>query len=117
MGGYSAFSGPGARAARLGQRSNQVAEARRLLGVSEGATPEEIRAAFTRAVKDAHPDAGGQGGDIQQLKWARNLLLERRLPNENTAAIHPCPMCNGRGSVALGFGYERCTTCNGTGEV
>lgn len=99
-------------------RDHDIARASQLLGLPSGAEPAEIRAAFATKVKAAHPDSGGTGGDIQQLKQARNILLEaHRLPKEHVAAMHPCQMCSGRGMVSEGFGYQVCTTCNGTGVV
>lgn len=101
-------------------KASAVDKARHLLRVAPDATPDEIRTAFTHKVKESHPDAGGSGGDIQQLKQARNLLLEatkQRLPSENNAAMQPCQMCSGSGRGVVGFRNQRCTTCNGTGAL
>lgn len=54
------------------------AEARSLLGVAEGAGPEEIRAAYTRLMRVAHPDMGGTAGLAAQLNAARDRLLAGR---------------------------------------
>jgi hypothetical protein len=51
------------------------AEARRILGVGEGATPEEIQAAYTRLMRSVHPDTGGTAGLAAQLNAARDRLL------------------------------------------
>lgn len=53
-----------------------VAEARRILGVSEGATREEIQAAYTRLMRAVHPDKGGTAGLAAQLNAARDTLLK-----------------------------------------
>ena len=53
-----------------------AAEARRILGVEEGATPEEIQAAYARLMRRAHPDAGGTAGLAAQLTAARERLLK-----------------------------------------
>lgn len=52
-----------------------LAEARALLGVEEGASPEEIRAAYNRLIRRTHPDAGGTAGLAAQLNAARDRLL------------------------------------------
>src|SRR5581483_7962084 len=45
-------------------------EARSVLGVSETATTAEIRAAYTRLMRTAHPDHGGTPGLAAQLNAA-----------------------------------------------
>lgn len=52
--------------------------AARLLGVDANASAEEIRAAWRRRMKDAHPDAGGSAAAAARLNEARDLLLRRR---------------------------------------
>jgi hypothetical protein len=52
-------------------------EARSVLGVSEAASPAEIRAAYTRLMRVAHPDHGGTPGLAAQLNAARDRLLKR----------------------------------------
>jgi DnaJ-class molecular chaperone len=51
-------------------------EARGLLGVSEGATPEEIQTAYVRLMRRVHPDAGGAPGLAERLNAARDRLLK-----------------------------------------
>ncbi|MCX7932848.1 MAG: hypothetical protein N2588_09930 [Rhodovarius sp.] len=46
-----------------------------LLGLREGATPEEIRAAHRARMREAHPDAGGDPALAARLNAARDLLL------------------------------------------
>ena len=53
------------------------AEARRILGVGEGATRAEIQAAYTRLMRMNHPDAGGTPGLAAQLNAARDRLLSK----------------------------------------
>jgi hypothetical protein len=53
-----------------------AAEARSILGVAEGANPQEIRAAYTRLMQRAHPDKGGTAGLAAQLNAARDRLLK-----------------------------------------
>lgn len=53
-----------------------LAEARSILGVEPDATPEQIRAAYTRLMQRAHPDKGGTAGLAAQLNAARDRLLK-----------------------------------------
>ena len=57
-----------------------VAEAREILGVAEGASVEDIRAAYARLMRTAHPDHGGTHGLAAQLNAARDRLLGRGKP-------------------------------------
>ena len=52
-----------------------VSEACSILGVEEGASPAEIKAAYTRLMRLAHPDKGGTSGLAAQLNAARDRLL------------------------------------------
>lgn len=51
-------------------------EARDLLGVSDTASKAEIRAAYSRLMRMAHPDHGGTAGLAAQLNAARDRLLK-----------------------------------------
>jgi len=51
-------------------------EARKLLGVGEGASAEEIRAAHRQLIAKVHPDAGGSAGLATQVNAARDSLIE-----------------------------------------
>jgi hypothetical protein len=66
---------PPAAAPRTGRMSFD--EARSILGVGEGASAEEIQAAYTRLMRLAHPDKGGTTGLAAQLNAARDRLLKR----------------------------------------
>ncbi|HEX4901799.1 MAG TPA: DnaJ domain-containing protein [Acidimicrobiales bacterium] len=48
--------------------------ARALLGVPAHATEEEVRRAFRRAARRAHPDAGGDASVFRTLLAARDVL-------------------------------------------
>ena len=50
-------------------------EARNLLGVGEGATVEDIRAAHRRLITKVHPDAGGSAGLATRVNAARDALI------------------------------------------
>jgi hypothetical protein len=52
------------------------AEARSILGVGERAGPAEIKDAYTRLMRLAHPDKGGTSGLAAQLNAARERLLK-----------------------------------------
>lgn len=82
------------------------------LGLTEGATPDEIRAAFAVMVKDNHPDTRRMHVSpcytMAALQKARDLLL-----NDTDSA---CKLCRGTGSVHSRIGASRCVACHGTGE-
>ncbi|HEX8262632.1 MAG TPA: DnaJ domain-containing protein [Allosphingosinicella sp.] len=50
-------------------------DARRLLGVGEGATLQEIRDAHRRLIAKVHPDAGGSAELAHRVNAARDTLL------------------------------------------
>jgi hypothetical protein len=53
-------------------------EARSILGVDAKAGPDEIKAAYARLIRLAHPDKGGTAGLAAQLNAARDRLLKGR---------------------------------------
>jgi len=53
----------------------RVAQALDILGLAEGASEKEIRAAYTRLMKRVHPDVGGSNVFAEQLNAARDVLL------------------------------------------
>ncbi len=67
---------PAGRAPPPRREAMSAAEARSILGVEPAATPEEIRAAYTRLMQRAHPDKGGTTGLAAQLNAARDRLLK-----------------------------------------
>jgi len=56
-------------------RAMRPSEARALLGVSEGASIEDIRAAHRRLISKVHPDAGGSAGLATRVNAARDALI------------------------------------------
>ena len=52
-------------------------EARSILGVGPNATEAEIREAYGRLMRMAHPDKGGTSGLAAQLNAARDRLLKK----------------------------------------
>ncbi|HEX9932823.1 MAG TPA: DnaJ domain-containing protein [Allosphingosinicella sp.] len=60
-----------------------LAEARRLLGVSEEASLADIRAAHRRLIAKVHPDTGGSEDLAERVNAARDTLvaeMNRRTP-------------------------------------
>jgi DnaJ homolog subfamily C member 19 len=53
----------------------QPSEARALLGVGEGASADDIRAAHRRLIAKVHPDAGGSAGLATRVNAARDALI------------------------------------------
>jgi hypothetical protein len=51
------------------------ADALAILGLAEGATETEIRAAHRRLMRAAHPDQGGSDWLASRLNEARDILL------------------------------------------
>ena len=54
------------------------AEALTVLGLREGATDEEIRAAHRRLILQTHPDKGGTDYLAAKINEAKDVLLRRR---------------------------------------
>jgi preprotein translocase subunit Sec63 len=50
-------------------------EARALLGVGEGASADDIKAAHRRLITKVHPDAGGSAGLATRVNAARDALI------------------------------------------
>ena len=53
-------------------------EARRVLGVEDIATVEQIQAAYRARMRTAHPDQGGDAAVAARLNTARDKLLKKR---------------------------------------
>jgi hypothetical protein len=56
-------------------RQQALFRARTLLGVSEGASHEQIADAHRRLIATVHPDRGGTSGQVHDANAARDLLL------------------------------------------
>jgi hypothetical protein len=63
------------RRQRPSSRPMPAEDARRLLGVREGATLQEIRDAHRRLIARVHPDAGGSAELAHRVNAARDTLL------------------------------------------
>lgn len=55
--------------------SEEKKVALKVLGLSEGARPNEIRKAHKRLIRETHPDSGGTTADASELNEARDTLL------------------------------------------
>lgn len=58
-------------------RTRELAKANRLLQLSPGASPEQVRAAYRRLAAEMHPDRGGNDAKLAALTEARDLLLSQ----------------------------------------
>ena len=63
---------------RFYRPGDAVGQARRLLGVDDGADAATIQSAWRTQMATAHPDAGGSNSAAQALTEARDLLLAKR---------------------------------------
>ena len=61
-------------------------EARRLLGVGDDATADDVRRAFRRLVLEHHPDRAGGDGDTTRALVAAYRTLQAPLPEANPLA-------------------------------
>ena len=80
---YGAGPGPGSGQGRGSSgppRTSAMsrAEALTVLGLREGATDEEIRAAHRRLILQTHPDKGGTDYLAAKINEAKDVLLRRR---------------------------------------
>lgn len=57
-------------------RVREMARARQLLAIRQGASREEIFAAHRRLITLVHPDRGGTSEQVHAADAARDLLLE-----------------------------------------
>jgi len=63
-------------------RGLAVFEARKLLGVRDGASRDEVIEAHKRLVGQVHPDRGGTNAQVHEANAARDLLLAQ-LPDQH----------------------------------
>ena len=65
------------RAGRAGTPKMGRGEALEVLGLVEGASDSDIRAAWVRLMRSAHPDGGGTDWLASRVNQARDVLLKR----------------------------------------
>ena len=63
-------------------RSQALFRARKLLGVRENATREEVLSAHKQLLAMVHPDRGGTNEQVHEANAARDVLLDE-LPHES----------------------------------
>jgi hypothetical protein len=71
------------RRSRRGPKPMPLEDARRLLGLDEGATLDDIRTAHRRLIAKVHPDIGGSAELAERVNVARDTLvaeMNRRTP-------------------------------------
>ena len=90
-----------------------MSDALQTLGLTEDAHPDEVTAAYRRLAFTAHPDRGGTMEQFQKL----NDAYKRAFAQQTEA---PCPICQGKGRVAVTAGfvttYVDCGNCLKTGR-
>lgn len=62
-------------------RQQGLFKARKLLGVEQGATAQQIKAAHKQRLAKVHPDRGGSNAQVHEANTARDLLLAE-LPDQ-----------------------------------
>jgi DnaJ-class molecular chaperone len=85
------------------------------LGLTDDATPTEVKRKYYELVQIHHPDKGGQQADFNHLvETYRRALAEAEAPRL-------CQACHGLGKVAQGHGFETtyfaCARCGGLGQL
>jgi hypothetical protein len=76
--GGAGTRGAGSSGARSARGDMTVDEAYAILGLSAGATPDQIKEAHRRLMVKLHPDHGGSGYLATQINRARDVLLRSR---------------------------------------
>lgn len=62
--------------AKVSTRNQAVIRARRLLGVGDSASREEIVIAHRKLVTMVHPDKGGTNNQVHEANAARDILFD-----------------------------------------
>lgn len=84
-------------------------------GLSNNATPEEVRAEWRRLASINHPDKGGDAAEFMRLR----VLYVAALSEANEPK--DCPQCLGSGKIKQSYGFNSidlpCASCGGSGHV
>lgn len=79
-------------------------------GVSETATPDDVKKQYRVKAARMHPDAGGDPEEFARMRELYTRILE---------ASRTCQSCGGTGRVTVGEGWRKlkmpCEACNGKG--
>jgi hypothetical protein len=67
---------------RKPRQSFAAAHARAVLGVTAGASRQDILAAHRRRITAIHPDRGGSSEQVHEANAARDLLLAELVPDQ-----------------------------------
>lgn len=73
-----------------------------VLGISDMATPDEVRAAWRRLNSKLHPDRGGNAEAHRRARAAYDDAIVK-------AAV--CPTCAGKGKIDKPHGWTQMTVC------
>lgn len=88
-------------------------EALRILGLKDDHSEQQLRDAYSAAVKSNHSDTGGDGTQVAKLKKAKDFLMQRFA----TVQLDDCDNCKGLGVIkGLSKFGTTCKTCQGTGR-
>lgn len=78
---------------------------------------ERLRAAVAEAMREAHPDHGGDPATAE-ARLAELSQAKAALTTTTRIKIESCVACGGRGIVpGMGFGGVKCVACNGSGDL
>lgn len=85
------------------------------LGLTQDATPEQLKLAFRAAAKTLHPDMGGDPVKFSEL----NKKYMRAMDHATTP--RKCTRCDGTGKFRQAHGFHTatvdCYVCKGSGKV
>lgn len=82
-------------------------------GLSDVATPDEVKAEWRRLAAIHHPDRGGDASEFSRLRALYSDALAESLEPKQ------CPSCRGSGKIVQNRGFNSiqlpCNECGGTG--
>ena len=89
------------------------------LGIHREALLSDIRGVYTRAIRKAHPDKGGDTNKAAELNVAYEALgtIEAKHAYDKRMEVvgTRCTACGGRGRTGFGAASLLCATCGGEG--
>jgi hypothetical protein len=81
----------------------------RVLGVQAGVSVKELKQAWLRKVREAHPDAGGDPAKFKEVTAAYETLIRRAAHSAPSPSVSPVEQRSNR--------RQRPRTCRGTGQT